>query len=195
MKFFVRWAFRLFVVLVVLVVALVLLKDVLLKAYTKHHIRSQTGMDVKIARFETGLFSPTLTIEGCQLYNPAQFGGSPFLNIPDLYVECDPGALAQRRLRFRLLRLTVAEINIVEDRSGQTNFVAAVKNLQRAARAPRLASVPGLEFAGVDVLNLTLGRLTYTSLRHPGKPLQPGLYWTRLVTPAGRQTRRLVWMR
>jgi hypothetical protein len=169
MRFLVRWAFRFFILLLVVTIAIVLLKDMLLKAFTEHCIRSQTGMDVKIGKFEVGLFSPTLTIENLTLYNPAEFGGSPFLDVSDLYLECDARALATRQLHLRLVRLSLTELNIVEGKDGRTNLVLSLDGLNAPSNGAQRESILGLEFKGIDTLNLSLGTVRYTSLRRPGK--------------------------
>ncbi len=87
MRFLVRWTFRLVILAAVLAVALILSKDALLKSLAETQIRAQTGMDVRIGKLELGLFSPTLNVEDFKLYNPAEFGGSPLLDVPDLHVN------------------------------------------------------------------------------------------------------------
>lgn len=170
MRFLFRWTFRIFLILVVLVVGLVLLKDALLKSLLEQRIRSRTGLDVKIGRFDMGVFSPTMTIENVKLYNTAEFGGSPLIDLPELHLECDAGALARQQLRFKLVRLDLAEVNVVESKEGRTNIVAMlgmVETLASTNARPRVART--FEFAGIDTLNLTLGTIHYTSLKRPGK--------------------------
>src|SRR5205809_75308 len=127
MKFLIRWTLRLFIISVVLVVALVLLKDPLLKALTEYRLRSRTGLDVRIGRFEVSLSSPRLVMENFKLYNSAEFGGSPLIEIPELQLECDPTAFAFRRLHLKLLRLHLSEVNIVESRDGRTNIMVLME--------------------------------------------------------------------
>lgn len=171
-KFLVRWAFRFFVLAVVLGVALVLLKDALVKSVIEARIRTQTGMDVKLGRVDVGLLSPSLTMENARLYNAPEFGGAPLLDIPELHLVYNPGALLLRRLHLRLLRLSIAEVGIVEGKNGLTNLTLALDELALAPTSPTAAepsSVLGLEFAGIDTLNLTFDKITYRSLRHPGR--------------------------
>jgi hypothetical protein len=168
-RFLVRWVFRLFILLLVCAVALILLKDVLAKALVEQQVRAQSGLDVNIGSLELGLFSPTLTIENLRVFNGAEFGGSRFLDVPDLHLEYDVGALAKRRLHLALLRLSLAEINVVEARDGRTNLVLALAYLEGGGSAPAGAAPTlfGLRFTGIDTLNLTLGKIRYASLRHP----------------------------
>lgn len=171
MRFLVRWTFRLVILAAVLAVALILSKDALLKSLAETQIRAQTGMDVRIGKLELGLFSPTLNVEDFKLYNPAEFGGSPLLDVPDLHVEYNPAALTRLRLQLRLVRIAVSEINIVEARDGRTNLVLSLDDLESAPRrgGVNAASIFGFAFSGVETLNLTLGKARYTSLRRPGK--------------------------
>lgn len=170
MRFIFRWAFRLFLMAAVLAVALLLLKDALLKAIAENQIRSQTGLDAKIERLELSLLSPTLTLENFKLYNTAEFGGSPVVDLPELHLEWDPSALMRRNLHFRLVRLDLKELNVVENKEGRTNIVGFVTELQKLSSTnvdePLIA---GLKFSGIDMLNLTLGKMKYSNLKQPGK--------------------------
>jgi uncharacterized protein involved in outer membrane biogenesis len=171
MKFLVRWTFRFFIILLVLAVALVLLKDALLKSVAENSLRAQTGMDARIGKLELGLLSPKLTIEQLKLFNPAEYGGSPFVEIDELHLEYDLAALAWRNLRFRLVRLSLTEINIVEAMSGQTNLLAILGEVDAADSSQRPYSFSGIDFGfgGIEVLNLTLGKVRHISLKNPGK--------------------------
>lgn len=164
MKSLFKWLFRLCLLLVVLIVAAVLGKDAMLKAAVKRQIRAQTGMDVKIGRFSVGIFSPVVSIEDFRLYNTAEFGGTPFVDIPELHVEYDRAALGQRKLHITLLRFNLAELNIVKNEAGHTNLVSMM-NKTAPQRPQNPAGVPEVEFAGIDVLNLSLGRLRLLDLK------------------------------
>jgi hypothetical protein len=165
MRFLVRWAFRLFILLLVMAVALVLLKDVLAKAAAEHQIRSRSGLEVKIGSLELGLSAPTLTVEDMKIFNPAEFGGSPLLDIPDLHIEYDLRALAGRQIHLRLVRLALTEVNIVEAKDGRTNIVLGLDTF--TSGRPGANAFFGWDFAGIDTLNLSVGKVKYTSLRRP----------------------------
>src|SRR5260370_3042979 len=101
-----RWAFRLVLLVVILLVALVVFMDSIVRALAEREIRSATGMDVKIGSFSIGLISPVITIENFKLYNTAEFGGSPFVDLPELRVEYDWRALRPPELHCQLVRCT-----------------------------------------------------------------------------------------
>lgn len=161
MKWLFRWAFRLVALLTGLVVVLVLSLDSIVKALVVRQIRAGTGMDVKIGKFAAGWLSPVVTIENLQLYNTSEFGGMPFLAIRELHLEYDRAALARRTLHVKLMRLNLAEMNVVKSDAGQTNLV----RLQPAAplREPKPDE---WIFTGVDVLNLTVGNVRFVDLKN-----------------------------
>ena len=172
MRFLFRWAFRLLLLLIVLGVALALLKDTLLRALAEQRIRTRTGLEARIERVRVGVLSPSLTIESLKLYNTAEFGGSPLLDIPELHLECAPGPLALRKLHFKLVRLEVRELNVVESKDGRTNVTELISGFQEstAAQAQDRALLD-FEFTGIDVLNLSVERIRYSTLKQPKKDM------------------------
>ncbi len=174
-RFFVRWGFRLLVLGIVGIVALILLKDTLAKALLESQIESRTGMDVRIGSLEVGLLTPTITIQNARVYNLAEFGGSPFVEVPDLYIEYFPGAFVRRGLHFKLVRLSVSAMNIIEGKGGKTNLVLALPDGGPSTVTPTPVSVLGFQFQGIDTLNLTLGTVHYSSLRRPGRTTEVSL--------------------
>ena len=168
-KWLFKWFLRLALVAVVLVAVLYFTKDPILRIVTEKRIRSQTGMEAQIGKFSSGRIgsSTYVTLDNLKLYNTAEFGGGPFLDIPELHLECDPVAFAQGRLRITHARLNLAELDIVRNAAGRTNIFALQKLL--AAGGGQTNGVPadvgGFEFQGIDVLTLSLGRAKFIDLK------------------------------
>jgi len=158
----IKWLFLLIFVAVALIVGLLLSKDAIGKAAAEQQIRAQTGMDVKIGRFSIGLLSPVVTIENFKLYNTPEFGGTPFLDIRELHLEYDRMAFAQRQLRITLLRLNLAELTLVRNDTGKTNIASFA-----AAPAPAVKTANTVQFLGVDVMNLSVGKAHFIDLKNP----------------------------
>lgn len=163
MKWLFKWLLRLVFLAVLLVVLALVFKDSVLRVVAENRIRSQTGMDVKIGKFSSGIFSPVVTVENLKLYNTAEFGGAPLLDLVELHLELDAVALAQRRLRIKLARLNLAEIDIVRNEAGQTNLFSFQSRLDSRNGLPKMPG--GLEFDGIDVLNLSLGKAKFIDLK------------------------------
>jgi len=161
----IKWLFILVVVLVAIVVGLVLSKDSIARAAAEQQIRARTGMDVKIGRFSIGLLSPVVTIQNLRLYNTPEFGGAPFLDVRELHVEFDRAAFVDRKLRIKLLRLDLAELTLVKNDAGRTNFQSVV-----SLDAPKKTGQTNtIEFVGIDVANISVGRVRSLNLKNPVK--------------------------
>jgi uncharacterized protein involved in outer membrane biogenesis len=173
MKRIFKWLFRLFILALVLVVIFILSLDSILRVVVVHNIRRQTGMDAEIGKFHLGLLEPVVSIENLKLYNPPAFGGTPFLNIPEIHVEYDRAALAKNEIHVTLMRFNLGELDIVKNEAGLTNiFSLGVKlpSKKPGEGGDELAEFKkrtGLDFQGIDVLNVSVGRAKYIDLKDP----------------------------
>lgn len=163
-KFIFRWAFRLLILAIVVVVALILLKDEIARTVAEKQIRKSTGMDVKIGALHVNLTQPVFNLENFVLYNTAEFGGGTFLDVPDLHLEFYPDA-TKRELRLKLVRLNVRELNIVESLQGHTNITSMAGALE-TLQVQRTNSNERV-FKGIDTLNLSVGKVRYINMRIP----------------------------
>jgi hypothetical protein len=172
MKWLFKWLFRLLLLAVVLIVLLLLSLNAILRVYVEHRIRAQTGMDAEIGRFSLGLTEPTVTIQNFKLYNPPDFGGTPFLDIREIHVEYDRAALAKHELHLTLVRFNLGELDIVKNEAGRTNIFSLGVTLpsKRSGGAKSAADFKkqtGFEFKSVDVLNVSVGTAKFIDLKDP----------------------------
>jgi len=168
MKWAFKWLLRLFLLAVVLIVVLLLSLNSILRVYLQHQIRAQTGMDAEIGRFTLGLTEPTLTIQDFKLFNPPDFGGTPFLNIREIHVEYDRAALAQHAIHLTLLRFNLGELDIVKNEAGRTNIFSL--GVPLSSKKPGKGAVDfkrqtGFEFRSIDVLNVSVGTAKFIDLK------------------------------
>jgi hypothetical protein len=166
-KFVFRWAFRLLLLAIVLVIGALLLKDNIARNLTEDRIRRDTGFDTRIGKLQFSLFSPRVSLENVIMYNPPEFGGSVFLKIPDLHFEYDRKKLALGKLHLTFLRLTLAEFHIVENQHGRTNLIDVLHKVAPEILGSAAPSSDRPAFAGIDTLNLSLDEIRYTNLRYP----------------------------
>jgi len=171
MKWLLKWLFRLFLLAVVLVVILLLSLNTILRAVAEHRIRAQTGMDAEIGKFSAGIVEPTVEIQNLRIYNSTNFGGTPFLNIPEIHVEYDRAALARHEIHITLMRFNLSELDIVKNEAGQTNiFALGITLPNQAAKsgsgAAMLKQQTGYDFKGIDVLNVSIGKVRFIDLKN-----------------------------
>ena len=170
MKWFLKWLFRLFLLAVVLIVLLLLSLNSILRVYVEHRIRAQTGMDAEIGQFSVGLIEPAVTIQNLKLYNPPSFGGTPFLDIPEIHAEYDRAALARHEIHLTLLRFNLGELDIVKNEAGRTNIFSLGVTLPSKKSgggkgAAAFKKQTGFEFQSVDVLNVSVGTAKFIDLK------------------------------
>lgn len=173
MRKLLKWVFRIVLLLVLLVIALLIFRNPVAKFATEWQIRDETGMDVKIGKLEIGIASSVIRIENFKLTNRREFGGSIFLDIPELYVEYDRNALASGKFHATLVRFAMAEVNIVKNKAGQTNIYVLADRIEKRHRHKKYRET---EFGGVDTLQLTLGKARYVDLRTPANNYEFNFY-------------------
>ncbi len=171
MKFLLKWAFRLLLLLLVLLAILALSFDAVVTSIAEGRLRKQTGLEVRLEKLEFRPWSGRARVEKLTLYNPAEFGGGPLVNVAELLVEYDPALARERKLHLNVLRFNLAELHIVVDKNGQSNLDGVRKAVEEIRRGQRVVRTnTPMEFVGLDMLNLTLGKGTWTDLRQSGTP-------------------------
>ena len=170
-KWIFKWLFRLFLLAVVLVVIFFLSLDTIFRVVVEHNIRRQTGMDAEIGKFHVGLLEPVVTIKDLKIYNPPDFGGTKFLEIPEIHLEYDRDAFKKQELHLTLVRFNLGELDIVKNAAGQTNIfsigLAVPKNPSGNGTKldDEFKRLTKLDFTGIDALNVSVGTLNYIDLK------------------------------
>lgn len=173
-RFLSRWVYRGIVLAILLVIILLVARNPFLQSVTEERIRTTAGLEARMRSMDVAMFDQRATLNGLKIYNTAEFGGGVMLELNELHFELDPSALRRGELRIRLLRVDISELNLVVNEQGITNFDAVRKH--RESRSHRVNGPlgdlvdPSLEFAGIDMLNLSVGRFTKTDLRRSGPP-------------------------
>ena len=172
MKWLFKWLFRLFFLAVVLIVILLLSFNSLVRVYVEHRLRAQTGMDAEIGKITIGLVEPTVTIQNFKLFNPPDFGGTPFLDIREIHVEYDRAALVKHELHLTLVRFNIGELDIVKNEAGRTNIFSLGVTLPSkksggGKSAANFKKQTGFEFKSIDVLNVSVGTAKFIDLKDP----------------------------
>jgi uncharacterized protein involved in outer membrane biogenesis len=169
MKKILRWSIGVLIVLIALLMALVLARDVLLKAAAERSIEEETGLRAVIGELHTSLGSGALHIRNLKLYNPAEFGGRLMADAPEVFVDLDAAQAADGKLHFRNLKLVLSELNVVKSTAGRFNIEGVEKRIREHLhrRKHRHREKFEFEFAGIEQMHLTVGKVFYTDLKRP----------------------------
>lgn len=168
-KFGLRWGFRLGLLAVAAVALVLVFRDLLLRAWVRHRIEHVTGLDTQLGGLTTDIHRRALTLHHLLVLNAPDFGGSPLLRLSELHLELDTEALARREFRLRLARVQLEEFDLVRNARGETNLHAILghANTHATPADAAVVSPPGLEFTGIERLDLTFGTLRYLDLAQP----------------------------
>jgi len=172
MKTILKWFFGVALLFVVMAVVFLLSLDTILRLVAQNRIRAQTGMTAEIGKFHLGLIDPVITIKDFKVYNPPEFGGTPFLDIPEIHVEYDRDALAKNQIHITLMRFNLGELDIVKNEAGQTNLLSLGVAMSKGKKAggnqgmKELKERTGLQFKGIDVLNVSVGSARFIDLNN-----------------------------
>jgi uncharacterized protein involved in outer membrane biogenesis len=196
MKWIFKWLLRLFLAAVVLavvaVIVLLLTYNSILRVAMERQIRAQTGMVAQIGSVNVALTSPTVEIQNLKIHNSPDFGGTPFLDIPEIHVEYDRAALARREIHIKLLRFNLGELDIVKNQAGRTNiFLPGIKSPAKESDGNPLADFKrqtGYNFTGIDMLNVSIGNVKFIDLQNQRNNREQTIGIDDLVIPNVKTT-------
>ena len=192
-KWIFKWLFRLAFLAVLLVVVLIVSLNSILRISIEHNIRAQTGMDAEIGRVEMGWTEPTFEIRDLKIYNPPSFGGTPFLDIPEIHIEYDRVALLKGELHLTLLRLNLAELDVVKSRNGDINVFALGQPQKRNSgiAIPSFKKDTGYDFKGIDAVNFSFNKEKFIDLQNPRNNREQTVGLQNCVVPDVKSARDL----
>ncbi len=178
MKRLIKWLLIAFVILLVLtglsLTALFFGRDKIMRRIVEQNILAQTGMVAEIGSFHVGLREPVISLKDFKLRNPAGFGDTPLLMIPEVFVEYDQAALAHNKIHLTQVRFNLSELVIVKNEAGKTNLFELGLTLPspqgKVKKDTGLAEFKkrtGLDFAGVDALKISIGTAKFIDLKNP----------------------------
>ncbi len=158
----IKWLVRILFLLITLAIAFVLLIDTIAKELSESFLSKSLNTEVSIGNIDVSLTSPSIRIENLVIYNPARFGGSKFIEIPDAYVEYNFHQALKQNLFIDLLRVNCSFINYVYDNSNQFNTETIFQNI---GKTNSLFSSDIYIF--IKTLNVSIGTVRWTYLTTP----------------------------
>jgi hypothetical protein len=171
MKMFQSWFFRILwwltFVVIVLVVIVLANRDWIVKELAEQQIRAATCLEPEIGDFSISVLDPEVTLGSFKLYNPAEFGGTLFLDVPELHVEYDRAALRRHELHITFMRVNLQEVDVVKNEAGKTNLMSFVNTMtpRKSGGGRTVAPLNGYKFTGIDLLNLSIGAVKFVDLK------------------------------
>ncbi len=152
------------IVLVVLLIGVVLAKDVLIKKAAQIVLASKTGLRLEADRFQVGLLSTKVNIEGLKIYNPEGYADPLMLDLPRLLVDYHLRDIIGGTLHLNAVEFDLKEVIVVKRADGTSN----IDGVMRLAQTPAgdKAKAPKLQ---IDRMTIRVGRFVTISYDARGK--------------------------
>lgn|GEM_PF-2223913 len=159
------------VVFLVLLLGIALFFDSILKLVLEGVISSETGLKTTIGKVHVGFRKPVISIENIKILNREEFGSGPMLDVPEIYLEYKHGLLRSNSVGFAVMRIHIGTLNVVETSDGRINVDDFQKEQEKKQKKSKKkgSEKDDFVFGGIDHLQVTLGRTTFTSQRRPNQ--------------------------
>ena len=208
MKTVQSWFFKIlwWLTFVVIFLAIIVLanRDWIVGQLAERQIRAATGLEPEIGDLSFSVLEPRLTLHNFRLYSTAEFGGTLFLDVPELHLEYDRAALRRHELHITLMRVNLHEVDVVRNQAGATNIMSAINTMmprKSEGGGRTVAPLNGYKFTGIDLLNLSMGAAKFVDLKDQRRNrmvvigIENQIY-TNVVSPANLPgLSELVWRR
>lgn len=168
-----KWLLYVVIGLIVIVLALGLAKDVIIKTAVEKGVEVVTGLQLHIASFHMGIIKQVVAIKDLKLFNPKDFEDKVMLNMPEIYVDYDLPAIISGKLHIPEIRVDLKEFVVEKNAKGALNLdslnvVQAQKGGGKAqAQAQAQAQMPPMM---IDMLSLKIGKVVYKDYSGGGAP-------------------------
>ena len=170
MKRLLRWVAGSTAILLALIAVLLFSRNWILKQVAIRSVTENTGLLAEIGSIHSGLRSPFLQLQKVKLFNQPEFGGGLLLDAPEFYARFDAALAAAGRLHFTEMRVNIAELTVIRDAQGRLNLDHLEKEYRKRdeqRRRRRGKHTNEMEFAGIDRLNVSIGRILYVDHEKP----------------------------
>ncbi|MEI6437964.1 MAG: hypothetical protein WCO69_04350 [Candidatus Omnitrophota bacterium] len=180
----------LFFIGAVVLVFIIFLRDPLIKVALVVAARQMAGVEVTIDDLALSLTRQSAHIRGFKAYDPPGFPRAVMIDVPELMVDLDVGALFKGVIHLKYVRLRMKELSVVKNEEGETNINAlrfaspvqpsAEENKSSSAGnggqvnqpgpAKAVGKKPAEPVIRMDLVSLNLGRVVIREMRADKEP-------------------------
>ncbi len=161
MKTLLRWV----LILLLILSALVLLRDLVVTTAIQSAVKMATGLTLKVERLHIGISNTYVQIKGLELENPAGFEEKVMLAIPEIYVDYRLRSLPRGVIHFNSVVLDLETFNVVKNAQGTLNLdsfkaLAPAKSSEAAKPTAPASKSQALKIS-IGSLKLRINKVSY----------------------------------
>ena len=149
----------------VVIVAIILLKDVIIGGVINSVGSRIIGAPVKVGSFSWSVFGQKIRIRNLRIDNPEGFPKGPLIDITEVGLDYNVRSLMKGQLYFPYVNVNVKETNIIRNKDGKLNVDGLKVAQKKESAAPVGKSTAGKKndiSLTIDVLKLNIERTVYT---------------------------------
>lgn len=143
-------------------------RDDLVTWTLRRALSTTLGIGVRLDQTEFGISDASWRLRNLVLSNPPGFSPGPMVEIPEVYVRYDTTASRSNSVRLAEFRFHLSGLHVDVDDKGRTNLMALGQAGMPGGSGTNLMG-DGWQFAGIDHLTLSLGRVTFRDARDPAR--------------------------
>ena len=164
---------KMLVLVLVALVVLTVAKNGIAQAMLTSAISQAAHVPVRIGGLDLSFLKASIRIKNFQLSNPAGFPDRLMMDVPQVYIDFDPGALFKGRVHFQEVKLDLKELVVIKDKNGRMNVDAAKptdKEKKESHEKAKQASGGKTPKLNIDKLTISIGRVVYKDYSAGGAP-------------------------
>ena len=157
------------VVIVTLVLALVIAKDVIIKTSIEKGVELVTGLKLTMQTMKVGIIKQVVDIKGLNLHNPESFKDRTMIDMPSIYVDYDLGAIFQNKIHMQNMKIDLKEFYVIKNEKGELNIDSLkVVQAQKEGKKAQEKKAPQIQ---IDTLELKIGKVIYKDYSKGATPM------------------------
>ncbi len=110
------------VIVLVVIIALFFGKNMIIKTSVTTGVKAMTGLKLSIRSMNVGVFKSLIGINELQLHNPEGFKDALMMDLPEIYVDYNLGAIIGGKTHLEEVRLHLKEFVVVKNEAGELNL-------------------------------------------------------------------------
>jgi uncharacterized protein involved in outer membrane biogenesis len=156
---------KLVIVIVVILAAVITLsfsKNIIAKISIEKGVGMVTGLRLDMRSLNVGIIRTLIGIKDLKLFNPEEFEDRIMVDMPEIYVDYDLGAIFKGKVHLEEVRLNLKKFVVVKNEKGELNLdslkVVQAEKEEKIPSEEKKAKAPALR---IDVLDLKIDKVIY----------------------------------
>jgi len=156
-------------------IALFIAKNMIIKTSVTTGVRAMTGLKLNIRSMNVGVFKSLIGINELQLHNPRGFEDKLMVDLPEIYVDYNLGAIMGGKAHLEEVRLHLKEFIVVKNEAGELNLdslrvvkeAEEVEEPKKSDTGKEKTEMPDIQ---IDLLELKIDKVIYKDYSKGSSP-------------------------